>query len=77
MMLLLFDNNFSKRSHGFIVEAGQLLDLFLHVAKHDPLDGDRGGSDGVATGDTGYCPEDEAAHAAPNVASTTTLTSSR
>jgi len=67
-MLLLFNNDFPKRPHCFIVDAGQRLDLLLHVSKHDPLDSDRGGSDGASAGDTRHRAEDDAAKTAPKIA---------
>jgi hypothetical protein len=75
MMLLLFNDDFPKRPHCFIVDAGQRLDLFLHVPKHDALDSHRGGSDGATAGDTRHCAEDEAAEAAPKIASAAALAS--
>lgn len=74
MMLLFFDDDLPKRPHRFIVDAGKLLNLLLHVPKHDSLDSHCGGSNGATARDTRHTPENEAAEAAPEIASTAALT---
>src|SRR3954469_15652129 len=77
MMLLLFNHDVPKRSHGLIVEPGQRLDLRRHVPKHDPLDSHGRGGNGATARKPRQGAEHEAAKAAPGIASASALAAPR